>query len=208
MQLGMIGLGRMGANMVRRLMRGGHELVVWDVNPDAVDELAGEGATGAHSLEELVRMLDTPRPVWLMLPVAFVDRTIEKLVAQLDRDDIVGMSGGWSKEFFLPVADVVKVTLRYRMLMPEAYEPDECGEVLVSVDDALIGPEGTESVATLCGQPSDQDTLWQWASAEVGLPSHEITPCCHGHGPLLRPLHSTAATGSRAPGPPCGTWRT
>ena len=77
MQLGMIGLGRMGANMVRRLMRGGHELVVWDINQDAVDELAGEGATGAPTLEEFVRKLDTPRPVWLMLPVAFVDNTIE-----------------------------------------------------------------------------------------------------------------------------------
>jgi 6-phosphogluconate dehydrogenase len=93
MQLGMIGLGRMGANMVRRLMRGGHELVVWDVNQDAVDELAGEGATGAPTLEEFVRKLDTPRPVWLMLPVAFVDGTIEKLVALLDRDDIV-IDGG------------------------------------------------------------------------------------------------------------------
>src|SRR6266540_1628893 len=68
MQIGMIGLGRMGANMVRRLMRAGHEGVVFDVSPDAVSELAGEGATGASSLEELVELLQPPRCICAMAP--------------------------------------------------------------------------------------------------------------------------------------------
>ena len=93
MQIGMIGLGRMGANMVRRLMRDGHECVVHDVAADAVTALAGEGATGAHSLEELVAKLDAPRHVWLMVPVAFVDETIEKLAPLLAPGDCV-IDGG------------------------------------------------------------------------------------------------------------------
>src|SRR4051794_30335875 len=84
MQLGMIGLGRMGANMVRRLERHGHECVAYDVNASAVDAVAQEGATGAHSLEELVAALDTPRHVWIMVPAVFVDDTIAKLAALLD----------------------------------------------------------------------------------------------------------------------------
>lgn len=68
MQLGMIGLGRMGANMVRRLLRGGHEGVVWDMNAASVQELAGEGATGAASLEDLIGKLNKPRVVWIMVP--------------------------------------------------------------------------------------------------------------------------------------------
>src|SRR5258705_12585952 len=70
MQLGMVGLGRMGANLVRRLMRDGHRCVVYDMNADAVKNLAAEGATGAATLSELVEMLDEPRAVWLMLPAA------------------------------------------------------------------------------------------------------------------------------------------
>src|SRR5215218_4691132 len=70
MQIGMIGLGRMGANMVRRLLRGGHQCVVYDRNADAVQTLAGEGATGAGSLEEFIAKLDRPRAVWLMIPAA------------------------------------------------------------------------------------------------------------------------------------------
>jgi len=70
MQLGMIGLGRMGANMVRRLLRGGHECVVYDNNADNVKQLAGEGATGASSLDDFVKKLSPPRAVWLMIPAA------------------------------------------------------------------------------------------------------------------------------------------
>jgi 6-phosphogluconate dehydrogenase len=93
MQLGMIGLGRMGANMVRRLMRSGHECVVYDANPASVKELAGEGAAGAASLEDFAAKLKAPRPVWLMVPAAVVDDTLKALAAVLKKDDII-IDGG------------------------------------------------------------------------------------------------------------------
>ncbi|MCI0549091.1 MAG: decarboxylating 6-phosphogluconate dehydrogenase [Candidatus Rokubacteria bacterium] len=93
MQIGMIGLGRMGANMVRRLMKGGHTCVVNDVSPDAVKALAKEGAEGSASLDEFVRKLAKPRAVWLMVPAAVVDDTLAKLVERLEPGDIV-IDGG------------------------------------------------------------------------------------------------------------------
>jgi 6-phosphogluconate dehydrogenase len=96
MQLGMIGLGRMGANMVRRLMRAGHECVVYDANPEAVKALEPEGAIGASSLDGFVAKLEPPRPIWMMLPAAFVDATIRSLVPLLARDDIL-IDGGNSR---------------------------------------------------------------------------------------------------------------
>ncbi len=93
MQLGMIGLGRMGANMVRRLMKAGHECVVFDVSPDAVSALAGEGATGASSLEDLVGKLAAPRTVWMMLPAGLVDETIGRLAPLLAEGDAI-VDGG------------------------------------------------------------------------------------------------------------------
>ena len=93
MQLGMIGLGRMGSNLVRRLTRGGHECVGFDVNADAVKTLDGEGIPSTTSLEEFVAKLTTPRAVWIMLPAAIVDSTIEQLVPLLDEGDIV-IDGG------------------------------------------------------------------------------------------------------------------
>jgi 6-phosphogluconate dehydrogenase len=93
MQLGMIGLGRMGANMVRRLMRDGHEAVVFDVTPDAVGQLAGEGATGTQSLEDFVGKLARPRAVFMMVPAGVVDQTLERLVPLLEDDDVV-VDGG------------------------------------------------------------------------------------------------------------------
>ena len=93
MQLGMIGLGRMGANMVRRLMKGGHECVVFDRNQDSVKQLAGEGATGADSLDDFVRKLKPPRPVWLMVPAAVVDDTLHDLAPRLQHGDVV-IDGG------------------------------------------------------------------------------------------------------------------
>src|SRR3954463_13967467 len=92
-QLGMIGLGRMGANLVRRLMRDGHDCVVYDVSAAAVDDLAGEGATGAKTIEEFVGALSQPRAIWIMVPAAFVDDTIARLRPLLDRGDIV-IDGG------------------------------------------------------------------------------------------------------------------
>ncbi len=92
-QLGMIGLGRMGANMVRRLMADGHECVVHDVDEDPIAELEGEGATGARSLQELVDALDAPRKIWIMVPAAYVEGTLEKLVPLLQAGDTV-IDGG------------------------------------------------------------------------------------------------------------------
>src|SRR5690242_14806689 len=88
MQLGMIGLGRMGANMVRRLLRGGHQCVVYDRSPQAVKELVGEQAVGASSLPDLVNKLAKPRAIWLMVPAAVVDQTISELVPRLEEGDI------------------------------------------------------------------------------------------------------------------------
>ena len=93
MQLGMVGLGRMGANLVRRLMRDGHHCVVYDVNPEAVKQLDAEGATGTTSLQELVDKLEQPRAVWLMLPAAIVDSTLDELVPLLEPGDAV-IDGG------------------------------------------------------------------------------------------------------------------
>jgi 6-phosphogluconate dehydrogenase len=93
MQLGMIGLGRMGANLVRRLMRDGHRCVAYDVNPDAVKTLAAEGATGAESLADFVAKLDKPRNIWIMVPAGIVDKTLEELRPLLEADDVV-IDGG------------------------------------------------------------------------------------------------------------------
>jgi 6-phosphogluconate dehydrogenase len=93
MQLGMIGLGRMGANMVRRLLRAGHECVVYDRNTDTVQALARDGAMGAGSLEDFVARLSTPRAVWLMVPAAVVDQELAVLAALLAPGDIV-IDGG------------------------------------------------------------------------------------------------------------------
>ncbi|MGE5248349.1 MAG: phosphogluconate dehydrogenase (NAD(+)-dependent, decarboxylating) [Verrucomicrobiota bacterium] len=93
MQIGMIGLGRMGANMVRRLMRAGHRCVVHDLSPEAVRALEGDGAKGAATMELLVRALSKPRIVWMMVPAAVVDATIEGLVPLLAKGDIV-VDGG------------------------------------------------------------------------------------------------------------------
>src|SRR5215467_9068546 len=79
MQIGMVGLGRMGANMVRRLLKSGQQCVVFDLSPKAVQELVDEKATGAASLSDLVKKLEKPRAVWLMVPAATVDRTISDL---------------------------------------------------------------------------------------------------------------------------------
>jgi 6-phosphogluconate dehydrogenase len=89
----MIGLGRMGANMVRRLMKGGHDCVVSDVSADAVKDLANEGSTGSDSLEDFVSKLAQPRHIWIMVPAAFVDDTIDKLAPLLDADDTI-IDGG------------------------------------------------------------------------------------------------------------------
>ena len=93
MQLGMVGLGRMGANLVRRLMRDGHSCVVFDVNPSAVADLVAEGAVGSDSLADFVSKLDKPRNVWLMLPAGITGKILDELSSQLESDDSV-IDGG------------------------------------------------------------------------------------------------------------------
>jgi 6-phosphogluconate dehydrogenase len=93
MQLGMIGLGRMGSNMTRRLLRGGHRCVVYDVSRDAVQALVSEGAVASASLDDFVAQLAKPRVVWLMLPAAIVDATLAQLEQRLERGDLV-IDGG------------------------------------------------------------------------------------------------------------------
>jgi len=94
MQLGMVGLGRMGANIVRRLMKAGHECVVYDVSPDAVSALAGEGATGSGSLEEFVAALAPPRAAWVMVPAGEItENTVRGLAEHMETDDVI-IDGG------------------------------------------------------------------------------------------------------------------
>jgi 6-phosphogluconate dehydrogenase len=93
MQLGMIGLGRMGANMVRRLLKGGHRCVVFDMSPEAVNELVQQKAEGSSTLRDFVTKLQKPRAIWLMVPAAVVEKTIADLLPHLEADDIL-IDGG------------------------------------------------------------------------------------------------------------------
>ena len=93
MQLAMVGLGRMGANLVRRAMNAGHDCVVYDVNPDSVAELVAEGATGAASLDDLAAKLETPRAVWVMVPAGLTGQVVDDVAEHLDRGDII-IDGG------------------------------------------------------------------------------------------------------------------
>jgi len=93
MQLGMIGLGRMGANMVRRLMKQGHQCVVFDTNPEAVQQLVAEGAIGATSTADLCAKLTAPRNAWIMVPAAITDKVVDELATHLEADDSI-IDGG------------------------------------------------------------------------------------------------------------------
>ncbi len=94
MELGIVGLGRMGANMARRLMRDGHRIVAYDVNPDAVSQLTGEGAEGASSLEDMASKLSAPRSVWVMVPAGEItEQTVEGVAAVLEAGDAI-IDGG------------------------------------------------------------------------------------------------------------------
>jgi 6-phosphogluconate dehydrogenase len=94
MQLGMVGLGRMGSNLVRRLLPRGHECVVFDVDPSPVKDLEAAGATGTRSLDELVEKLDTPRAVWVMVPAGQIaEQTVRDLAERLQPDDVI-IDGG------------------------------------------------------------------------------------------------------------------
>jgi 6-phosphogluconate dehydrogenase len=93
MELGMVGLGRMGSNMVQRLLRAGHQCVAYDVHPEAAQALVKSGAVAATSIEEFVKKLKAPRAIWLMVPAAVVDGTLKSLVPLLEKDDVV-IDGG------------------------------------------------------------------------------------------------------------------
>src|SRR5438477_7410526 len=93
MQLGMIGLGRMGANMVRRLQKNSHQCVVYDRSPDSVKQLASEGSTGSSSIDDFISKLMLPRAIWIMVPAGVVDATLQDLVSKLDAGDIA-IDGG------------------------------------------------------------------------------------------------------------------
>src|SRR5438067_11959550 len=95
MRIGMVGLGRMGANMVRRLIKGGHECVAYDNSADAVNAIAAEGARGAKTLAQLVEGLTGPRGVWIMVPASVVDSVIAQLRPLLKRGDVI-IDGGIS----------------------------------------------------------------------------------------------------------------
>ena len=115
MQLGMIGLGKMGANMVRRIMRGGHQCVVFDQTPTNIEELENEGATGASSLEELVSKLDAPRAVWIMVPSGEItEGVVQELAGLLAKGDIM-IDGGNSmfKDDARRAAELVPKGIRY-----------------------------------------------------------------------------------------------
>ncbi|MEO7056312.1 MAG: phosphogluconate dehydrogenase (NAD(+)-dependent, decarboxylating) [Caldimonas sp.] len=114
MQLGMIGLGRMGANMVRRLLKNDHACVVFDVSPEAVSALAKEGATGASSLADMVAKMTAPRAIWMMVPAAIVDQELEKLSPHLEPGDIV-IDGGNSyyRDDMRRAAELTRKKLHY-----------------------------------------------------------------------------------------------
>ncbi|MEO8527412.1 MAG: NAD(P)-binding domain-containing protein, partial [Caldimonas sp.] len=114
MQLGMIGLGRMGANMVRRLVKSDQSCVVYDVRPEAVSALAKEGAIGASSLADLVATMTAPRAIWLMVPAAIVDQELEALVKHLEPGDIV-IDGGNSyyRDDIRRAGDLARTKLHY-----------------------------------------------------------------------------------------------
>ncbi len=119
MQLGMVGLGRMGANIVRRLMRAGHDCVVYDVNPEAVSALAREGATGAGSMQEFVQRLDAPRAVWVMVPAGEItEQTVRELASHMQPDDVI-IDGG--NTYY---RDDIR---RARELLPQGVHYVDCG---------------------------------------------------------------------------------
>lgn len=115
MQLGMIGLGRMGANMVRRLMRGGHQLIVYDRSPEAVKQLTGEGATGSASLQEFVQKLTKPRAVWVMVPSgAATENTVADLAKLLEPGDtIIDGGNSYFKDDVRRAAELQSKTIYY-----------------------------------------------------------------------------------------------
>ena len=139
MQLGMVGLGRMGANMVRRLMKAGHEFVVFARSPQAVTDLVNEKAIGASSVKEFVSKLQNPRATWLMIPAAYVDSTIAEIGPFLEAGDIL-IDGGNSYYIDEAVPSPVLTAALYERFSSRG-EADFAGQALVG--DALSSSAGT-----------------------------------------------------------------
>jgi 6-phosphogluconate dehydrogenase len=175
MQLGMVGLGRMGANMTTRLLEAGHEIVVFDTNADAVRGAEAAGATAAASIEELVAKLDPPRAVWLMLPVAIVDRVLDDLTPELERGDAI-LDGGnsWYHDDVRRAAELAGLGIDYLDVgvsggvwgLARGYclmvgGDDEAAERLRPIFRSLApGVEGAERTPGRSGDPAPEEEGW------------------------------------------------
>jgi 6-phosphogluconate dehydrogenase len=163
MQLGMVGLGRMGANIVRRLMRAGHDCVVFDVNPEAVEALAGEGATGADSLDDFVAKLEKPRAAWIMVPAGGItESTVNELASRLESGDAI-IDGGNSY-----YRDDIR---RAAELEPKGIEYVDCG-----TSGGVFGLE--RGYCLMIGGPDDAFARLEpiFAALAPGVESAERTP--------------------------------
>ncbi len=171
----MIGLGRMGANMVRRLMKDGHACVAFDVNAAAVDGLAGEGATGASSLVDLVAKLESPRNIWIMVPAAFVDSTIAQLEPLLSPgDSIIDGGNSWYRDDIDRAAPLKAKGIHYIDVgtsggvfgLERGYclmigGDDEAVDRMAPIFDTLAPGVGTaERTPGLTGDPSSAERGW------------------------------------------------
>ena len=124
MQIGMVGLGRMGANMVRRLIKRGHSCVVFDMSPKVVQELVAEKAVGSSSLADFVKKLEKPRVVWLMVPAAVVDKTIADLLPHLEAEDVL-IDGGNS--YYIATSGAPRNWRRRKSTMSTSAPAAACG---------------------------------------------------------------------------------
>jgi 6-phosphogluconate dehydrogenase len=175
MQLAMVGLGRMGANMVRRLEQTGHECIAYDIDSHAVDAVASEGATPAHTVEEMVAALQPPRNIWLMVPAAYVTDTIKRIQPLLDKDDtLIDGGNSWYRDDVDRAKPLAAEGINYVDVgtsggihgLERGYclmvgGPDEAVQRLAPIFDALApGVESAERTIGLTGEPSTAEHGW------------------------------------------------
>src|SRR5437879_6001134 len=180
MQVGMIGLGRMGANMVRRLLRGGHTCVVHDVSAAAVQALVREGATGATSLDAFVEQLAKPRVVWLMVPAGVVDAALENVAPRLARGDIlvadVGKRTRATDAETTPLRD--PAYYQYDFDLADVAEVWRRGSVVASwlLDLTAAALAGDPHLERFTGRVSDSgEGRWTLdAAVDEGVPAHVL----------------------------------
>ncbi len=174
MQIGIIGLGRMGMNMARRLLGGGHEVLAYNRSPEKTDELAAEGGVGCYSLEELVDRLDAPRTVWIMLPAEIVDQHIAALVDLLDPGDLV-VDGGNS---------------HYKLDAQRAEALDDA-ELLYADAGVSGGIWGlTVGYCTMVGGPAEAYERLRPALDTLAPPSGHMHCGPHGAGHYVKMIHN------------------